>query len=61
MLFTRRAVSSNDSCEIDDLELTVFALSAQDIKSSVVQLRLRDPSDNNFACRFVANRTETRQ
>ena len=61
MPFTRRAVASNDAFEIDDLERTISAFATQDVEAGVVQLRFGDPFDDNCACGFVANRTETRQ
>ena len=50
MLLTRRAVTRNESLQVDNLEHTLSALATQDIEPSVVQFRLGDPCNINMTC-----------
>ena len=49
---------ARDHSSIDDLELTVALLTALDKESSVVQFRLRRPSNHHSTSRLITHRTE---
>ena len=49
---------SGNKLHVDLRKFTRLTLRTQDIETSVVEFRFGDPTDDDFASGFIANRTE---
>ena len=61
VLFTRRAVTSDNTFHVNNFKLTVLRFTPQDIEACVVQLRFGNPLNIDMPCVLVAHGTELRQ